>query len=76
MNPHGVTTAGWPVRFVINRLALPGAGVTKTSHFDIKESISRISRVRARCARMYSTAGMKREVRKLLGQSLALWLDS
>jgi phytoene dehydrogenase-like protein len=51
--------------------ALPGAGETNTSHCDISLSISRISRTRARWARKYSTAGMNREVRKLLGQSNA-----
>ena len=70
-NPHGSTTAGFPVRFVTSKLALPGAGLTKTSHCYIKVSISRINRVRARCARKYSTAGMNREVRNVFGQSPA-----
>src|SRR5437660_9520684 len=30
--PQGRHTAGWPVRFVIVKLALPGAGETNTSH--------------------------------------------
>src|SRR5258708_33418 len=67
--PQGTQTAGWPVRFVIVKLALPGAGETKTSHCDISLSISRINKTRARCARKYSTAGMKREVRNVFGQS-------
>src|SRR4029079_8551165 len=67
--PHGNTTAGCPVKFVTNKLALPGAGLTKTSHCDISFSISCISNVRARCARRYSTAGINRDVRNVLGQS-------
>jgi len=66
-NPQGITTAGCPVRFVTSRLALPGAGLTNTSHCDINFSISRISRVRTRCARRYSTAGINREVRNVFG---------
>src|SRR5215207_10565378 len=68
-NPQGNTTAGCPVRFVTSKLALPGAGLTNTSHCDINFSISRISSVRARCARRYSTAGINRDVRNVLGQS-------
>ena len=75
-NPHGTTTAGWPVRFGIVKLALPGAGETKTSQFAISLSISRINRVRARCARRYSTAGMNRAVRKVFGQSPGFCPDS
>src|SRR5205807_115031 len=76
VKPHGTQMAGCPVRFVIIRLALPGAGETNTSHCDISLSISRISSTRARCARKYSTAGMKREVRNELGQSKASCPDS
>src|SRR4029079_6878125 len=75
-NPEGVTTAGCPVRLVMSKLALPGAGLTNTSHWDINFSICPIRMVRARCARMYSTAGMKREVRKVLGQSFSDCPDS
>src|SRR5207237_4895840 len=71
VKPQGTQTAGWPVRLVMIKLALPGAGETKTSHCDINLSISRISSTRARCARRYSTAGMKREVRNEFGQSPA-----
>jgi hypothetical protein len=67
--PHGSTTAGCPVKFVTNKLALPGAGLTNTSHCDINLSISCMSNVRARCARRYSTAGINRDVRNALGQS-------
>src|ERR1043165_3005665 len=68
-NPHGNTTAGCPVKFVTSRLALPGAGLTHTSHCDINCSISRINSVRMRCALKYSTAGINRDVRNELGQS-------
>jgi len=69
--PQGTTTAGCPVRLVTSKLALPGAGETKQSHCAISFSISCISRVRARCARRYSTAGIRRDVRNVLGQSPA-----
>ena len=58
-----------PVKFVTSKLALPGAGLTNTSHCDISLSMSCISKVRARCARKYSTAGMNRDVRNVFGQS-------
>src|ERR1035438_4855544 len=69
MKPQGTTAAGCPVKLVMVKLALLGAGETNTSHLLIKSSILPISSVRARCARRYSTAGIKREVRKEFGQS-------
>ena len=51
------------------RLALP-VGETNTSYCDMSASILRLSSVRARCARMYSTAGTKRCVRNEFGQVL------
>lgn len=71
-NPQGTQTAGCPVRFVMVRLALLGAGETNTSHCDMNLSISRINSTRARCARRYSTAGMKREVRNRWANHWAL----
>src|ERR1051325_6152980 len=40
VKPHGTQTVGWPVILVMMRLALPGAGATKTSHCDMNLSIS------------------------------------
>ena len=66
-SPARSAIAGCPVRFVMPRLALP-VGDRNTSYCDISLSISRMSSVRARCARMYSTAGTNRCVRNVFGQ--------
>src|SRR6266849_10007044 len=66
--PQGTTICGFPVRFVTSNEP-PNGGETITSQSAMNFSISRISKVLARCARMYSTAGITREVRKLFGQS-------
>src|SRR5262245_29841146 len=76
IKPHGVTTAGWPVRLVVVRLELPDPVVTNGGGGAINASIFRMSSVRARCARMYSTAGIKRAVRKEFGQSPAFCPDN
>ena len=52
----GTDIAGWPVRLVRARLRLL-VDERKTSYCDINVSISRMTSVRARWARMYSTAG-------------------
>src|ERR1043166_2816628 len=70
IKPQGVATWGWPVRLVICSVAEP-VGVTSTSQFRMNISICCCSSVRARIARMYSTAGIRREVRKLLGPTPA-----
>src|SRR6266849_2738744 len=67
--PHFSEIAGCPVRFVtLSVLSLPP--LRKTSYFDISSSIWRIRIVRARCARRYSTAGMKRDDLKVFGHEL------
>src|ERR1035438_10439438 len=71
VNPHFITTCGLPVRFVVVKSEF--GGMTRTSQSAMNFSNLAINSVRARCARMYSTAGISRDVRKVLGQSPALW---
>ena len=66
--PHFITTCGLPVRLVVVSSACDG--ITTTSQSAMNFSNFSTSIVRARCARMYSTAGISREERKLFGQSL------
>src|ERR1035441_7595643 len=67
VNPHFITTCGFPVRFVVVNSEF--GGITSTSQSVMNFSNFAINRVRTRCARMYSTAGISRAVRNAFGQS-------
>ena len=67
--PHGATRLGWPVKLVTPSVLKSPAGARYASTPDKAEAISRISIVRSLWARMYSTTGIRRAARKLLGHA-------
>ena len=79
-NPLGRHRAGCPVRLVIWSCWPAKEGVIITSYSFISACISSISRLRCRLICMYSTAGINRAARKILGQALlccaTIWSSS
>ena len=74
--PLGITTCGCPVRFVSRSIGPPKLGVTTTSIPSIARSKRCMAIVRSRFAWMYSTAGIMRALRKVLGHAPPVWRTS